>query len=140
VELNAERCRALIAAHLEPGERLLHLGHGIERRRWTRVARLTSLLWRHYLIAATDRRVLLVEHGLGYREKGLESLRWDELETAALGWGVLVRPLLLASPSRGVRHRIEVPRLSSLDGNLLAAEGLVATWRTRQLPARVAAL
>jgi hypothetical protein len=99
---------------------------------WTRLARLGSLFWRHYLVVATDRPLLLIEHSFAYRDKGCVALPWREIEDARLGWGLLAKPLCIAAPSRGVRRRVQMPRLGALPGNLDAAASVVQTWAAQR--------
>ncbi len=135
------RWRRQVDRHLEPGEVVLHVGHGIEPPWWSGFLRLGSLLWRHYLLVATDRRLLLVEQRVRGGEKRCTALAWTEIARAELGRGLLARPLRLEAPARGLRHRILVPRLSPLAGNLAAVEGVVATWAAQHAaPPRAAAL
>jgi hypothetical protein len=141
-ELTASRCLALVEPHLEAGEQPLYLGHGIDSPWWTRFSGLTTLLWRHYVLAATDRRLLLVEQGLAQNEKSFASLSWTELERVSLGRGLLVRPLDLEAPARGFQCRLQMPRLSVVGGavdNWATAEGVLAIWSERRRASATAA-
>jgi hypothetical protein len=129
--LTVDRCRALAAPHLEADERILHAGHAIEPPWWSHLLRLGGLFWRHYALVATDRRLLLVEHGATCAETGYEAIPWSEIAEARLGRGLLARALVVEAPARRFHRRLQVPRLS-LDDNWAAAEGVVATWAARR--------
>ena len=93
-------------------------------------SRFGSLFWRNYLVAATDRRLLFVQHGgifSGFAAKKVDSLGWHEIDRTQLGWGIFNKNLAVRSQARGFTKTVVLGRFW-MKGNFPAAEGMVQTW------------
>ena len=131
LSFNEQHAMSLLTPHLGPNERVLYRSRGVEKPWYSRLfSRLGSLFWRNYLVAATDRRVLFVQHaGLlgGYKMKAVDALAWHEVDRAQLGWGIFNKNLSVKSQARGFDKTVVLGRFWMKD-NFPAAEAMVQTW------------
>jgi hypothetical protein len=127
-----QHAMSLVAPLLYPGEQVLFRARGVEKPWYSRVfSRLGSLLWRYWLVVATNQRVIFVQHaGLlgGYAAKRNEALAWSELDEVALGWGIFNRTLRARSAEKRLSRNVIIPR-GWMRGNFDAAKGTLATWQ-----------
>jgi hypothetical protein len=126
---------SLVTPQLGPNERLLFRARGVEKPWYSRIfSRLGSLFWRNYLVAATDQRILFVQHGgllSGYAAKKIDSFAWHEIDRTQLGWGIFNKNLAVRSQARGFSKTVVLGRFW-MKGNFPAAEGMVQTWQQRR--------
>jgi hypothetical protein len=122
---------SLLAPQLAPNEQLLFRARGVEKPWYSRIfSRFGSLFWRNYLVAATDRRLLFVQHGglfSGFAAKKVDSLGWHEIDRTQLGWGIFNKNLAVRAQARGFARTVVLGRFW-MKGNFPAAEGMVKTW------------
>ena len=122
---------SLLAPQLAPNEQLLFRARGVEKPWYSRIfSRFGSLFWRNYLVAATDRRLLFVQHGgifSGFAAKKVDSLGWHEIDRTQLGWGIFNKNLAVRAQARGFTKTVVLGRFW-MKGNFPAAEGMVQTW------------
>jgi hypothetical protein len=123
---------SLVTPQLGPNEQLLFRARGVEKPWYSRIfSRLGSLFWRNYLVAATNHRLLFVQHGgllSGYAAKRVDALGWHEIDRANLGWGLFNKNLAVRSQARGFSKTVVLGRFW-MKGNFPSAEGMVQTWR-----------
>ena len=131
LSLNEKHVTALINPQLAPNERVLFRARGVEKPWYSRVfSRFGSFFWRGYVVAATDQRLLFVQHGgllSGFAVKKIDTLGWQEIDRTNLGWGVLNKNLTVRSQARGFAKTVVLGRFW-MKGNFPAAEGVVQTW------------
>jgi hypothetical protein len=129
---NEKHALSLVTPQLGPNERLLFKARGVEKPWYSRIfSRLGSLFWRNYLVAATDQRILFVQHGgllSGYAAKKVDALAWHEIDRTQLGWGIFNKNLAVRSQARGFSKTVVLGRFW-MKGNFPAAEGMVQTWQ-----------
>ncbi len=128
---NEKHAMSLLTPQLAPNEQLLFRARGVEKPWYSRIfSRLGSLFWRNYLVAATDRRLLFVQHGglfSGFAAKKVDALGWHEIDRTQLGWGIFNKNLAVRSQARGFAKTVVLGRFW-MKGNFPAAEGMVQTW------------
>ena len=128
---NEKHAMSLLTPQLAPNEQLLFRARGVEKPWYSRIfSRFGSLFWRNYLVAATDRRLLFVQHGglfSGFAAKKVDSLGWHEIDRTQLGWGIFNKNLAVRSQARGFAKTVVLGRFW-MKGNFPAAEGMVQTW------------
>jgi len=128
---NEKHAMSLLTPQLAPNEQLLFRARGVEKPWYSRIfSRFGSLFWRNYLVAATDRRLLFVQHGglfSGFAAKKVDSLGWHEIDRTQLGWGIFNKNLAVRSQARGFTKTVVLGRFW-MKGNFPAAEGMVQTW------------
>lgn len=131
LSLNETHATSLITSQLAPNERLLHRARGVEKPWYSYIlSRFGSFLWKNYLVAATDQRLLFVQHGgllSGYKAKKVDSLGWHEIERTQLGWGIFNKNLVVTAKARGFSKTVVLGRFWIRD-NFPAAEGIVQAW------------
>jgi hypothetical protein len=129
---NETHATSLLTPQLAPNERLLFRARGVEKPWYSRVfSRFGSMFWRNYLVAATDQRLLFVQHGgllSGFRAVKVDALRWQEIDRTQLGWGVFNKNLTVRSQARNFAKTVVLGRFW-MKGNFPAAEGVVQTWK-----------
>lgn len=125
-----QHAHSLVAPHLQPGEQLLHRARGVEKPWWTMLLfRMGGMFWRNFLVVATNQRVIFVRHaGLlgGYGTKNVESIGWNEIDRAELGWGIFNKKLHVSANSRRFKRTVELGRFW-LKGNFDGGKGITAT-------------
>jgi hypothetical protein len=128
---NDKHATSLLTPELAPNERVLFRARGVEKPWYSRLfSRLGSMFWRNYLVAATDQRLLFVQHGgllSGFKAKRIDTLRWNEIDRTQLGWGIFNKNLSVRSQARGFNKTVVLGRFW-MKGNFPAAEGVVQTW------------
>jgi hypothetical protein len=115
---------ARIAAHLYPGETVLHFVHGAERPLGA-LAFVRFLSSKPCLIVATERRLLLIVSKTRFAEASFASVPWGELEHAEL----------VGRDSRTLRisaHAGRWRREFSVRPSYEAHEGIVSLWRKKK--------
>jgi hypothetical protein len=119
---------SLIQAQLGPNEQFLHRARGVEKPWYSLLfSRLGSFLWRNYLVAATNQRILFIQYGgllSGFAAKKVDALGWHEVESASLGWGIFNKNLTVKSQARGFSKTVVLGRFWMKD-NFAGAEGMV---------------
>jgi hypothetical protein len=128
---------SIIQPQLLPQEHVLYKSRGVERPWWTRLFfRMGAFAWRHYLVVATNQRLLLIEHGTvlgGYRPKGTDAMPWSEIDFARLGWGIFEKKLNVRASARRWGHKIALGRFW-MKNNFASGQSIVDTWsQARQL-------
>ena len=130
LSLNEQHQMSLLTPHLAPNERILYRSRGVEKPWYSRLfLRVGALFWKNYLVAATEQRVLFVQHaGLlgGFKMKSVDTLSWQEVDRAQLGWGVFNKNLSVQSQAKGFKKTVCLGRFW-LKGNFPSAEGMVET-------------
>jgi hypothetical protein len=128
---NEKHANTLVSTQLAPNERVLYRARGVEKPWYARIfSRFGSMFWRNYVVAATDQRLLFVQHGglfSGYKAKKVDTLAWHEIDRAQLGWGVFNKNLTINAKQRGFSRTVVLGRFWMKD-NFPAAEGMVQTW------------
>jgi hypothetical protein len=128
---NEQHAMSLLTPNLGPNERILYRARGVEKPWYSRIfSRFGALFWRNYLVAATDQRMLFVEHGgllSGFAAKKVDALGWHEIDRTQLGWGVFNKDLAVQSQARGFKKTVVLGRFVMKD-NFNAAEGMVQAW------------
>lgn len=123
--------QSLVAPHLAVGERVVARARGVEKPWYSRLfLRLGSLLWRNYLLVATDQRLFFLRHaGLlgGKKVKEVEALHWSEIDQARLGWGVFTKSVVVRASSRRFSRTVCLGRFW-MKQNFPNAEAIVRTW------------
>ena len=131
LSLNENQATSLIQSQLAPNERVLHRARGVEKPWYSYIfSRFGSFLWRNYLVAATDHRLLFVQHGgllSGFKAQKVDSLGWHEIERTQLGWGIFNKNLTVKAKARGFSKTVVLGRFW-MKNNFPAAEGIVQTW------------
>jgi len=126
-----QHAMSLLTPNLGPNERILYRARGVEKPWYSRIfSRFGALFWRNYLVAATDQRLLFVQHGgllSGFAAKKVDALGWHEIDRTQLGWGVFNKDLAVQSQARGFKKTVVLGRFVMKD-NFPAAEGMVQTW------------
>jgi hypothetical protein len=122
----------IVSAHLEPGEKIVARAAGVHRPIWTLGIRF---FWKTYLIVATDRRLVLVEHrrGLLYdRVERVEAIAWADIDTAKVS-GLMRKSLKLAFKSGRSSLSLRLPGLfGPMARNNEGAKSVVSTWEQRK--------
>lgn len=135
-----QHAMSLVAPHLAQGERVISRSRGVEKPWYSRLfSRLGSFMWRHYLVIATDQRVIFIQHATllgGYAAKKVDALGWHEVDRAELGWGIFNKNLVIRAQARGFAKTVVLGRFW-MSNNFPGAEQMVQTWgQARQaLPA-----
>jgi hypothetical protein len=128
---NEKHAMSLLTPQLAPNERVLFRARGVEKPWYSRIfSRFGSLFWRNYLVAATEQRLLFVQHGglfSGFAAKRVDALGWHEIDRTQLGWGIFNKNLAVRSQARGFAKTVVLGRFW-MKGNFPAAEGMVQTW------------
>ena len=128
---NEKHAMSLLTPQLGPNEHLLYRARGVEKPWYSRIfSRFGSMFWRNYLVAATDQRLLFVQHGglfSGFAAKKVDALGWNEIDRTQLGWGIFNKNLAVRSQARGFAKTVVLGRFW-MKGNFPAAEGMVQTW------------
>ena len=128
---NEQHAMSLLTPNLGPNERILFRARGVEKPWYSRIfSRLGAFFWRNYLVAATDQRLLFVQHGgllSGFAAKKVDALGWHEIDRTQLGWGIFNKDLAVKSQARGFAKTVTLGRFVMKD-NFNAAEGMVQTW------------
>ena len=123
---------SLVAPRRYPGEQGLFRARGVEKPWYSRVfSRLGSLLWRYWLVVATNQRIVFVQHsGIfgGYAAKRSEAFSWGELDQVSLGWGIFNKTLHARSTAKRLSRSVIIPR-GWMKGNFDAAKGTLGTWQ-----------
>ena len=131
LSFNDKHVTSLLTPELAPNERVLFRARGVEKPWYSRVfSRFGSMFWRSYLVAATDQRLLFVQHGgllSGFKAKAVHALRWQEIDRTQLGWGIFNKNLTVRSQARSFTKTVVLGRFW-MKGNFPAAEGVVSTW------------
>lgn len=126
-----QHAMSLLMPNLGPNERILYRARGVEKPWYSRIfSRFGALFWRNYLVAATDQRMLFVEHGgllSGFAAKKVDALGWHEIDRTQLGWGVFNKDLAVQSQARGFKKTVVLGRFVMKD-NFNAAESMVQAW------------
>lgn len=126
-----QHATSLLTPNLGPNERILYRARGVEKPWYSRIfSRFGSLFWRNYLVAATDQRLLFIQHGgllSGFAAKKVDALGWHEIDRTQLGWGVFNKDLAVKSQARGFAKTVTLGRFVMKD-NFPAGEGMVQTW------------
>jgi hypothetical protein len=126
-----QHAMSLVAPLLYPGEQVLFRSRGVEKPWYSRVfSRLGSLLWRYYLVVATNQRIIYVQHaGIfgGYAAKRNEAFAWSELNQVSLGWGIFNKTLRARSTAKRFSRDVIIPR-GWMRGNFDAAKGTLGAW------------
>ncbi len=129
---NENHATSLLTPQLAPNERVLFRARGVEKPWYSRVfSRFGSMFWRSYLVAATDQRLLFVQHGgllSGFKTKKVDALRWQEIDRTQLGWGIFNKNLTVRSQAKNFTKTVVFGRFW-MKGNFPAAEGVVQTWK-----------
>lgn len=129
---NETHATSLLTPQLAPNERILFRARGVEKPWYSRVfSRFGSMFWRNYLVAATDQRLLFVQHGgllSGFRAVKVDALGWQEIDRTQLGWGVFNKNLTVRSQAKNFSRTVVLGRFW-MKGNFPAAEGVVQTWK-----------
>jgi hypothetical protein len=124
---------SLVVPHLYPGEQVLFRARGVEKPWYCRLfSELGTLLWRYWLVVATNQRILFIQHGgilSGYKGKRTEAFAWNELDRVALGWGIFNKTLSVRSEHKRLARNVIIPR-RWMRGNFDAARGAVTTWQS----------
>lgn len=133
-----QHAMSLVAPQLAQGERVVARARGIEKPWYSKLfSRLGSFMWRYYLVVATDRRIIFIQHATllgGYKAKAVDSLGWHEVDKAQLGWGIFNKNLVIKSQQRQFSKTVVIGRFW-LKENFPGAEQIAATWtQARQLP------
>ncbi len=127
-----QHAMSLIQAQLGPNERMLYRARGVEKPWYSRLfSRLGSFLWRNYLVAATNQRLLFIQYGgllSGYAAKQVDALGWHEVDRTELGWGIFNKNLSVKAQARGFDKTVVLGRFWMKD-NFGAAEGMVQTFQ-----------
>ena len=127
-----QHAMSLVAPLLYPGEQVLFRARGVEKPWYSRVfSRLGSLLWRYWLVVATNQRIVFVQHsGLlgGYAAKRHDAFAWGELDQVSLGWGIFNKTLSTRSSVKKLSRSVIVPR-GWMRGNFDAAKGTLGAWQ-----------
>lgn len=135
---------SLVAPLLFPGEQVLFRARGVEKPWYSRVfSRLGSLMWRYWLVVATNQRIVFVQHaGLlgGYQAKRHDAFGWSELDQVSLGWGIFNKTLSVRSAQKRLSRNVVIGR-TWMRGNFDAAKGTLDAWQQNRnaLPAGPAA-
>jgi hypothetical protein len=128
---NQAHITSLLAPQLAPNERILFKARGVEKPWYSRIfVRFGALFWRNYLVAATDSRILFVQHGgllSGYAAKKVDALAWHEIDRTKLGWGIFNKDLSVKAGARGFNKTVVLGRFWMKD-NFASAEGMVQQW------------
>jgi len=126
-----QHAMSLVGPHLFPGEQVLFRARGFEKPWYAYVFwRLGSLLWKYWLVVATNQRLVFVQHGGmlgGYAAKRHEAYGWGELDRVTLGWGVLSKKLKVGSTAKRFGRSVIIPR-GWMRGNFDAGKGMADTW------------
>jgi len=132
LSFNDTHAISLINPQLAPNERVLFKARGVEKPWYSRVfSRFGSFFWRNYLVAATDQRILFVQHGgvlSGFKSVKVDTLRWQEVDRTQLGWGVFNKNLTVRSQQKNFKKTVVLGRFWMKD-NFPSAEGMVQTWK-----------
>jgi hypothetical protein len=132
LSFNEPHAMSLIQAQLGPNERLLHRARGVEKPWYSLLfSRLGSFLWRNYLVAATNQRILFIEYGgllSGFAAKKVDALGWHEVDRTELGWGIFNKKLSVRSRARRFDKTVIFGRFWMKD-NFGNAEGIVQLYR-----------
>jgi len=126
-----QHAMSLVAPLLFPGEQVLFRARGVEKPWYSWVFyRLGALLWRYYLVVATNQRIVYVQHaGIfgGYKAKRSEAFAWGELDQVKLGWGIFNKTLRVRSTQKRLSRDVIIPR-GWMRGNFDAAKGTLGAW------------
>ena len=130
LSFSEQHAMTLIQAQLGQGERLLHRARGVEKPWYSLLfSRLGSFLWRNYLVAATNQRILFIQYGgllSGFAAKKVDALGWHEVDKTELGWGIFNKNLVVKSQTRDFSKTVVLGRFWMKD-NFAGAEGMVQT-------------
>lgn len=131
MSFSEQHAMSLLQPYLAQGERVLYRARGVEKPWYSKLfARLGSLFWRNYFVAATDQRILFVQHaGMlgGFAAKKVDSLSWHEVDRAALGWGIFNKDLTVQSQAKAFKKSVTLGRFWMKD-NFTHAESMVQVW------------
>ncbi|MCA1621733.1 MAG: hypothetical protein LC795_21165 [Acidobacteria bacterium] len=104
---------AAIGPHLQPGERLRHWAYGVRQPHLLLIILLTplatALLTKEYVVALTDRRLLVLRTGRKLRVEGLTEYRLDQRPPAKTSTGALFTHIRIedaAKPFAAKFHRL----------------------------------
>jgi hypothetical protein len=129
---NDQHAMSLVAPLLVPGEQILFRARGVEKPWYSRiVSRLGSLMWRNWLVVATNQRLVFVQHAgmlSGYKAKRHESFGWGELDQVSLGWGIFNKTLSARSAAKRFSRNVVIGR-GWMRGNFDGAKGTLAAWQ-----------
>ncbi|CAN5639290.1 hypothetical protein BH09MYX1_BH09MYX1_29960 [soil metagenome] len=125
-----QHAMSLIQAQLGPNERLVSRSRGVEKPWYSRLfSRLGSFMWKNYLVAATNQRILFIQHGgmlSGFAAKKVDALGWHEVERTDLGWGVFNKNLSVKAQNGAFTKTVVLGRFWMKD-NFAGAETMVQT-------------
>lgn len=140
IKFNETYVDSIARGHLEPGEQVVARAAGVHKPLW---ALGIPFFFKTFLILATDRRLLLMEHrrGLIYdRLERVESVPFGEVQTAKVAGLLLKKKLKLAFASGRAKLALALPGFfGPLPRNTQGAKDLVSAWeRGKSLPAPAA--
>jgi hypothetical protein len=127
-----QHAMSLVGPLLYPGEQVLFRARGVEKPWYSRIfSRIGALMWRYYLVVATNQRIVFVRHaGLlgGFGAKSNDAYAWGELDQVSLGWGIFNKTLSVRSAKKGFARNVIIPRMW-MAGNFDAAKGTLDVWQ-----------
>lgn len=141
IKFNDTYVDSIARAHLEPGEQIVARSAGVHRPWWTLGI---WYFWKTYLVLATNRRLLLVEHrrGLLYdRLEKVDSIAFGEITTAKVSGLLLKKKLNLAFQNGRSALSLVLPGLfGPMPKSAAGAKEVVSSWEQgKALPAHAGA-